>query len=155
VSRISNSLKWRLSRGWFGRVVREAVMLHPYIHGSEDRVTLGSGVVVNDAVLNVASGCITIGEHSFCGHGVALLTGTHQISKHDDARQKAVPDSGRDIIIGKGVWIASYATVLGPCVIGDNAVVAAGAIVTSDMVEAGTIVGGIPARVMGTVPLAD
>jgi acetyltransferase-like isoleucine patch superfamily enzyme len=119
---------------------------HPHIEGPNDRVTLGVGVIVNDAVLNVVSGRITIGEYSFCGLGVSLLTGTHQISERGEARQKVVPDSGRDITIGKGVWIASNATILGPCVVGDNAVIAAGAIVTSDVVEDGAIVAGVPAR---------
>lgn len=145
MSRISDSLRWRLSRGWFGRLVREAVTLHPHVEGPPERLVVGSGVVVNDALLNTASGRIEIGDYSFFGHGVSLLTGTHQITERGIARQRSVPESGRDIVIGKGVWVASQATVLGPCVVGDDAVIAAGSLVTED-VPARAVVGGVPAR---------
>lgn len=49
------------------------------------------------------------------------------------------------IILGKNVWVGSNATILQGVTIGDNAVVAAGAVVTKD-VPADTIVGGVPAR---------
>jgi acetyltransferase-like isoleucine patch superfamily enzyme len=46
--------------------------------------------------------------------------------------------------------VASNATILGPCVIGEHAVVAAGAVVTGD-VPARTIYAGVPAKLVGTV----
>ena len=49
------------------------------------------------------------------------------------------------IVLGKNVWIGSNATILQGVTIGDNAIVAAGAVVTKD-VEANTIVGGVPAK---------
>jgi acetyltransferase-like isoleucine patch superfamily enzyme len=59
-------------------------------------------------------------------------------------RQLSVPQAGQDILIESGVWIGSNATVLGPCVIGHHAVIAAGAVVTGD-VEAWCIYAGMPA----------
>ena len=50
-------------------------------------------------------------------------------------------------MIGTGVWLGSNVVVLGPCVIGDNAVVAAGSVVAKN-VEANTIVGGVPAKLI-------
>jgi acetyltransferase-like isoleucine patch superfamily enzyme len=47
--------------------------------------------------------------------------------------------------------VASGAIVLGPCRVGESAVVAAGAVVTGD-VPALAIVAGVPARVVGEVP---
>ena len=49
--------------------------------------------------------------------------------------------------IGRNVWIGSHATILPGVSIGDNAVVAAGAVVTKD-VEPNSIVGGVPAKVL-------
>ena len=46
---------------------------------------------------------------------------------------------------------ASGAIVLGPCTIGESAVVAAGAVVTGD-VPARVVVGGVPARVIREIP---
>ena len=53
-------------------------------------------------------------------------------------------------VVGKRVWIGANATVLPGVTIGDNAVVAAGAVVTKD-VPADTIVGGVPAKQISTI----
>lgn len=59
-------------------------------------------------------------------------------------------DCGMNIFIGRNVWIGSHATILSGVSIGDNAVVAAGAVVTKD-VEANTIVAGVPAKFRKTI----
>ena len=50
-------------------------------------------------------------------------------------------------LMEKNVWIGSHATILSGVTIGENAIVAAGAVVTKD-VPAGTVVGGLPAKVI-------
>lgn len=54
--------------------------------------------------------------------------------------------TGGDIIIGEDCWIASNVTVLGPCEIEDNVIVAAGAVVLAGRLESGWIYGGVPAK---------
>ena len=49
------------------------------------------------------------------------------------------------IHVGENVWIGSHATILPGVTIGENAIVAAGAVVTKD-VPADTVVAGVPAR---------
>ena len=49
------------------------------------------------------------------------------------------------IVLGRNVWVGSNSTILQGVTIGDNAVIAAGAVVTKD-VAPDTIVGGVPAR---------
>ena len=51
------------------------------------------------------------------------------------------------IVLGKNVWVGSNATILQGVTVGDNAIIAAGAVVTKD-VPADTIVGGVPAKVI-------
>lgn len=51
------------------------------------------------------------------------------------------------IKIGRRVWIGAHATVLPGVTIGDNAVIAAGAVVTKD-VPANAVVGGVPAKII-------
>lgn len=81
------------------------------------------------------------------GHDVRLLTGTHDGVATGQDRQGAVPDSGRDITVKEGVWIATGAIVLGPAVIGSNSIVAAGSVVIGD-VPPNVLVAGSPARVI-------
>lgn len=124
------------------------------VFGRPDNLTVGRGVVLNDALINTVSGRVIFMDYAFCGHGVSVLTGTHDYHRTGVERQADVPDMGRDILIGEGVWIGSNATVLGPCVIGRNAVIAAGAVVTGD-VDAGCIYAGVPARKVKVIELDE
>ncbi len=156
--RLVESLRCRLLAGRFGRLVREAVQ-EPYVYDGtpnpDRRVFLGENVKLNNAVLNAVSGDIRIGDHTFLGHGVSLLTGTHDYRARRAERQTSSPATGNDIVIGKGVWIASNVTVLGPCTIGDDAVLAAGAVVAMTEVPAAAIVGGVPAKIIGQIDFSD
>ena len=167
-SRLSSSLRTRIWR-WLDPGVdavaserfrcqfaaeREVELTTSRVWGPGERLFVASTAVLNDALLNTVSGTITIEEYAFLGHGVALLTGTHDVSRTGLERQLAVPSSGHDIVIGTGAWVASRAIVLGPCRIGANAVVAAGAVVSDD-VPAGAIVAGVPARRVGEIGAAS
>ena len=56
----------------------------------------------------------------------------------------------RPVVVGKGVWIGSHATILPGVTIGEGAVVAAGAVVARD-VPARTVVAGVPAKVIKNI----
>jgi acetyltransferase-like isoleucine patch superfamily enzyme len=115
------------------------------IHGDPSRLNIAPTALVNNALFNVSSGRIVIEDNAFFGHNVCVLTGTHDFHSFGAERQNAIPRSGYDIRICQGVWISSNVTVIGPCVIGENSVVAAGSLVNSD-VPPYTIVAGLPAR---------
>lgn len=116
-------------------------------HGDASRLRIHETAIVNNALFNMSGGTITIGEHAFFGHDVAVLTGTHDIEQFGRARQLAFPHSGRDVVIGEGVWLASHVLVLGPVTIGAHAVVAGGSLVRSDVAPY-TVVAGRPAKVV-------
>ncbi|MCX6465353.1 MAG: acyltransferase [Pseudonocardiales bacterium] len=128
------------------RAVEEARWA-PRVYGDERKLHVHPTAVVNDALFNLSSGEITVEEHAFFGHGVSVLTGTHDVALFDRDRQVGVPRSGRDVVIGRGAWVSSNALVLGPCRIGEHAVVAAGSVVTGDVAPF-AIVGGVPATVL-------
>jgi acetyltransferase-like isoleucine patch superfamily enzyme len=125
-----------LSNTIFGVLARH-LRIHlahtPLIWGDPGRLHYAANVHLVDAIINLRSGQVFIGEGSFLGHGVMLLTGRHNTVLQGVARHEAVPDSGYDIRIGRGVWVASGAIVIGPCAIGDNSVIGAGAVVTGDI----------------------
>ena len=116
-------------------------------HGDRSRLHIPDTAVVNNALFNMSGGTITIGEYAFFGHDVAVLTGTHDIEQFGRARQLAFPRSGRDVVIGEGVWLASHVLVLGPVTIGEHAVVAGGSLVRDD-VEPYAVVAGRPAKLV-------
>lgn len=101
------------------------------------------------AVVASGQGGVFLGDNVLVGPGAVLVTGGH------DFRRLDVPTTlqaytGKAITIGDNVWIGANASVLGGVCIGPRAVVAAGAVVVDD-VQAGAIVGGVPARQIGTV----
>lgn len=147
------AIRRRLADGPLGRFIRFAVQRHPYVvgeHGPYCNIHCTANVA--DAIFNANSGIITVHEYVFFGHGVNLLAGTHDATKIGIDRQRAIPRAGYDITIDRGAWIATNATVIGPCHIGENAIVAAGSVVLND-VPANAFVAGIPARVVKMLDL--
>jgi acetyltransferase-like isoleucine patch superfamily enzyme len=126
----------------------------PLIWGDPNRLILGEQVVINNATINLVSGNVTLGDFAFLGHNVSLLTGKHNIHSFDRRRQTDVPDQGRDIVIGQGAWLASNVTVIGPCKIGNHAVVCAASVVLDDVPDF-AVVAGHPARVIRTIADPD
>ena len=90
-------------------------------------------------------GGIYIDDGALIGHGVVLATLNHDLDP--EKRQQLHP---APIRIGKRVWVGANATILAGVTSGDNAVVAAGAVVNKD-VPANAIVGGVPAKVISTI----
>jgi acetyltransferase-like isoleucine patch superfamily enzyme len=82
-----------------------------------------------NTLYNTEGGDIWIGEDTFAGHNVMLLTGHHDYTKFGKERIKVCTDKVRNIIIGNGVWLCSGCIIIGPCTIGDNAVISAGSVV--------------------------
>jgi len=120
------------------------------VHGDLAKLHIDPTAVVNDALFNVSSGEIRVGRHAFFGHQVAVLTGAHDITKFGRERQTEIPRGGRDVTIGEGAWIASHSVLLGPCSIGEHAVVAGRSLVIHD-VPPYTVVGGHPAKILKTL----
>jgi acetyltransferase-like isoleucine patch superfamily enzyme len=141
-------------RNYAHRRLREIVAETPLIHRGpgaaegRNQLTIADPVSLMDAILNLNGGSITIERYVTFGHGVSVLTGTHDPGLRGRDRMRMFEATGHDIVIETGAWLASNVTVLGPCRIGAHAVVAAGAVVRKD-VEPGEIVGGVPAVHIG------
>ena len=105
-----------------------------------DRVKMGKGVMIMNNCLMMARGGITIDD------GVMIAANAQLISNNHDSHDRMILTC-KPVHICKNVWIGAGATILPGVTVGDNAVVAAGAIVTKD-VAPNTIVGGNPAKVI-------
>ena len=106
-------------------------------------ISIGRHTVINRHCWLDGRGGLRIGDNVSISPGVWLLTGEHDVNDPDFGPVYGLVE------IGDRVWIGSRAMVLPGVSIGEGAVVAAGAVVTAD-VEPFTIVGGVPARPIGT-----
>jgi len=89
---------------------------------------------------------VRIGADCDIGPQVLICTGTHEINPGEG--RAAGAGRSAPIRIEDGVWIGARATILGGTTLGKGAIVAAGALVNRD-IEPGSIVAGVPARVVG------
>ncbi len=101
---------------------------------------IGKNVFINFDCVFLDLGGITIEDGALIAPRVSLLSEGHPVSPGD--RHSLVPGH---IHIKKNSWIGAGATILPGVTIGENSVVAAGAVVSKD-VPANTVVGGIPAK---------
>ena len=126
-----------------GKPVGEGFGLFPPFYTDFGKnITIGRNVFINADCKFQDQGGIVIEEGALIGHGVVLATLDHDL---DPAKRQQLHPA--PIHIGKRVWIGANATVTKGVTIGDNSVVAAGAVVNRD-VPANTIVGGVPAKVI-------
>lgn len=108
--------------------------VHYYARGlkTSKQPIIGEGVkLLGLSTLIDCQDQVTIGEYSFVGHGVMILTGWHDYYCKDLERQQAIYT--KPVTIGKGVWIASGAIILPGVSVGDNSVIGAGSVVTKDV----------------------
>ena len=85
-------------------------------------------------------GGITIEDDVLIGPKVNLITENHPLNPNDRKSLICKP-----IVVKRNAWIGAAVTILPGVTIGENSVVAAGAVVTAD-VPPNTIVGGVPAK---------
>jgi acetyltransferase-like isoleucine patch superfamily enzyme len=90
-------------------------------------------------------GGITIEDDVMIGPKVCLTTEGHPIDPQERKKLLVKP-----IVIKQNAWIGAGATILPGVTIGENSVVAAGAVVTKD-VPANNVVGGVPARIIKAI----
>ena len=107
------------------------------------RLRIGNNVWIDKDVNLYDVDLITIGDNAIVSDGAYICTASHDIASANFALTTA------PVEIGAGAWVAAKAIVLPGVKIGEGAVVAAGAVVTRD-VAPWTVVGGNPARVIGT-----
>lgn len=103
---------------------------------------IGKNTYINHLCSMLDMGTITIGDNVLIGPKVNILSEEHPINPTD---RKAL--MVRSVVIKNGAWIGAGATILPGVTIGENSIVAAGAVVNKDVPD-NTIVGGVPAKVI-------
>lgn len=130
-----------------GSQVDDGFMLIPPFHATGSAgMKLGRNVVVNQNCTFYDLGGLEIGDDVMIGPNVSLITSGHPVEP--SRRRDGV--IAKPIVIERNVWIGAGATIIGGVTIGENAVVAAAAVVTRD-VPPNTLVGGNPAKIIRSI----
>lgn len=137
-------------RELFSRLIGKKVddgfgLFPPFYTDFGKNITLGERVFINEGCAFQDHGGIEIGDDCMIGHQVVIATLNHSLTPDRRADMIAAP-----VMLGKRVWVGAHATILQGVTIGDNAVIAAGAVVTKD-VPANAVVGGVPAKVLKNI----
>jgi len=103
---------------------------------------IGKSVFINFDCTFLDLGGITIEDNVLLAPKVSLLSEGHPVSSETRHSLRV-----GHIHIKKNAWIGANATILPGVTIGENAIVAAGAVVSKDVPD-NTVVGGIPAKVI-------
>lgn len=128
--------------------IDESVALFPplYINYGKN-LSIGKNVFINFDCTFLALGGITIEDNVLIGPKVSLLSEGHPLNPSE--RQSLVPGK---IHIKRNAWIGANAIILPGVTLGENAVVAAGAVVSKDVAD-NTVVGGVPAKIIKKIEL--
>lgn len=128
-----------------GKIDKSVTLFTPFHINYGKHTKIGKNVFINFDCVFLDLGGITIDDNVLIAPKVSLLTEGHPISIED--RHSLIP---KPIHIKRNAWIGANATILQGVTIGENAIVAAGAVVSHDVPD-NTIVGGIPARILKTI----
>ena len=129
--------------GHYGRGVR--ISHHVKILGKENIFLDDYVRIANHVILDGRKG-IKIGRFSMVGFESILISYTHSHTS------KNIPYSlqnfeGKEVLIGKNVWIGARVIILPGVSIGDNSIIGAGSVVTKSFLE-NSVIAGNPARLI-------
>jgi len=114
------------------------------LHLKKSQIQIGDNCIINpNVLLDGRKGKIIIKNNVDISRDTYIYTAQHD--PHDDFHGIKFAD----VIINDYAWVASRVTILPGVVLGRGCVVACGALVTKDVGEM-QMVGGVPAKVIGT-----
>ena len=125
--------------------IQDVTIFTPIYINYGRHINIGKNVFINFDCTFLALGGITIEDDVLIGPKVSLITENHPLNPQE--RNGLI---GKPIHIKKNAWIGASATILPGVTIGENAVIAAGAVVSKDVPD-NTVVGGIPAKFIKTI----
>jgi acetyltransferase-like isoleucine patch superfamily enzyme len=120
-------------------------IIPPFYSDFGENISIGKNVFVNHACTFMDRGGITLEDNVLIGPKVNLITTNHPVNPSERRATISQP-----IVIKKGAWIGIAATILPGVTVGENSIVAAGAVVSKDVPD-NSIVGGVPAKVIKSI----
>ena len=125
----------------FHRKLDDVRILTPFICDFGNRVKFGKNVFINHSAILSASGGIEFEDGVSVAPGVRIAT-----INHDFNNRHTIYTYGK-VTIKKNAWIGMNVTICPGVTIGENSVIAAGAVVTKN-IPSNVVAGGVPAKVI-------
>ncbi|WP_156520291.1 acyltransferase [Rhodococcus sp. EPR-157] len=116
-------------------------------------ISVGSRTAIGARNIILGQGGVYIGNDCLLGPNVTIVSENHNISD-PETPIRAQGETRASIHIDDDVWIGAGATILAGAKLGKGVVVAAGAVVRGNIDEM-TIVGGVPAKLIGSRRASD
>lgn len=129
-------------RNLFGSVGKNPNVLPGFRCDNGLNIHVGNEFLANYNVTILDIRPVTMGDNVWIGPGTLITTVNHPLSPKGRREHLGI---AKPVIIGNDVWIGGNCTILPGVTIGNNVVVAAGAVVTKDVPD-NCVVGGVPAR---------
>lgn len=110
---------------------------------------MGNNSAIGDYTQFGAAGGIEIGDDVIMGSYISFHSENHNYADNSKLiREQGVTSKG--IKIGNNVWVGAKVTFLDGCEVGNNSVVAAGAVVNGIYPD-NSIIGGVPAKILKAI----
>ena len=107
---------------------------------------IGNNSAVGDFTHFGATGGLEIGNDVIMGSYVSFHSENHNFSDPNRLiREQGVNSKG--IKLGNNIWVGAKVTFLDGCEVGDNSIVAAGAVVNG-VFPSNSLIGGVPAKII-------
>lgn len=139
--------QYNIIREMFGRVGEVVNILAGFHCDNGKNIYVGEDFLANYNVTILDVAPVKIGKHCMIGPGTLISTVGHPLLPKGRRSRMAF---GKAITIGDDVWIGGNCTILPGVSIGNNVIVAAGAVVTGDVPD-NCVVAGVPAKVIKTL----
>ena len=145
----SDEVRALLERIW-GQPLDTSVRMFPPFYTAFGKTTrVGKEVFINFGCTFLDQGGITIEEGVFIGPEAKILSEGHPEQPALRHTLQTEP-----VVIRRKAWIGAGAIILPGVTVGENAIIAAGAIVTKDVPD-NTIAAGVPAKILRNIKNVD
>lgn len=134
--------KEKAIRALFGKVGKNPNVLTGFHCDNGLNIEVGDEFLANYNVTILDIAKVQMGNNVWIGPGTLITSINHPLNPAGRRKHLGI---AKPIKIGNDVWIGGNATILPGVTIGNNVVVAAGAVVTKDVPD-NTLVGGVPAK---------
>jgi acetyltransferase-like isoleucine patch superfamily enzyme len=110
-------------------------------------IEIGSNVGIGGHSYISCPSYIRIGDNTITGQYLSIHAQNH-VFKDDSMPIRLQPTTAQGVVIGSDCWIGAKVTILDGVNIGDGSIIAAGAVVSQSF-PAKSIIGGVPAKLIG------